>query len=148
MRSGDRKSSNKGFLQSLLESTAISDLDLYKIVSVLREDSDVQDILNREQASHLGLSMSDVRPYRIGVHQFVELPPGSVKLGLDEQDCRQPRRKAYDPNLQFFEKPGSEGVDERLGRVRFGDLRELSLLPGGALEVEGVGEENEDDAEV
>ena len=53
---GDRKSSNKAFLQSLLESTALSDLDLYTIVSVLREDSEVHDILNREQAVEVNMN--------------------------------------------------------------------------------------------
>jgi hypothetical protein len=53
---GDRKSANKAFLQSLLESTALSDLDLYTIVSVLREGSDVHDILNREQAVEVNMN--------------------------------------------------------------------------------------------
>jgi hypothetical protein len=53
---GDRKSSNKAFLQSFLESTALSDLDLYTIVSVLREDSEVHDILNREQAVEVNMN--------------------------------------------------------------------------------------------
>lgn len=53
---GDRKSANKGFLQSLLESTALSDLELYTIVSVLREDSEVHDILNREQAVEVNMN--------------------------------------------------------------------------------------------
>ncbi|CCQ37076.1 DUF499 domain protein [Natronomonas moolapensis 8.8.11] len=53
---GDRKSSNKAFLQSLLESTALSDLDLYTIVSVLREGSEVHDILNREQAVEVNMN--------------------------------------------------------------------------------------------
>ncbi len=53
---GDRKSANKGFLQALLESTAVSDLELYTIVSVLREDSEVNDILNREQAVEVNMN--------------------------------------------------------------------------------------------
>ena len=53
---GDRKSANKAFLQSLLESTALSDLELYTIVSVLREDSEVHDILNREQAVEVNMN--------------------------------------------------------------------------------------------
>ena len=53
---GDRKSANKGFLQALLESTAISDLELYTIVSVLREDSEVNDILNREQSVEVNMN--------------------------------------------------------------------------------------------
>jgi len=53
---GDRKSANKAFLQSLLESTALSDLELYTVVSVLREDSEVHDILNREQAVEVNMN--------------------------------------------------------------------------------------------
>jgi len=53
---GDRKSANKAFLQSLLESTALSDLGLYTIVSVLREGSEVHDILNREQAVEVNMN--------------------------------------------------------------------------------------------
>ena len=53
---GDRKSANKAFLQSLLESTALSDLELYTIVSVLREDSEVHGILNREQAVEVNMN--------------------------------------------------------------------------------------------
>ncbi|MDH5020349.1 DUF499 domain-containing protein [Halobacterium rubrum] len=53
---GDRKSANKAFLQSLLESTALSDLELYTIVSVLREGSEVHDILNREQAIEVNMN--------------------------------------------------------------------------------------------
>ncbi|WP_049916460.1 DUF499 domain-containing protein [Haloferax volcanii] len=53
---GDRKSANKGFLQALLESTALSDLDLYTVVSVLREGSEVHDILNREQAVEVNMN--------------------------------------------------------------------------------------------
>jgi hypothetical protein len=53
---GDRKSANKAFLQSLLESTALSDLDLYTVVSVLREGSEVHDILNREQAVEVNMN--------------------------------------------------------------------------------------------
>ena len=53
---GDRKSANKAFLQALLESTALSDFDLYTIVSVLREGSEVHDILNREQAVEVNMN--------------------------------------------------------------------------------------------
>lgn len=54
--SGDRKSANKGFLQALLESTALTELELYTIVSVLREESEVHDILNREQAVEVNMN--------------------------------------------------------------------------------------------
>ncbi|MFC7198917.1 DUF499 domain-containing protein [Halospeciosus flavus] len=53
---GDRKSANKAFLQALLESTALSDLDLFTIVSVLREGSEVHEILNREQAVEVNMN--------------------------------------------------------------------------------------------
>ena len=53
---GDRKSANKAFLQALLESTALSDLELHTIVSVLREGSEVHDILNREQAVEVNMN--------------------------------------------------------------------------------------------
>jgi hypothetical protein len=46
---GRRRSANKGFLQALLEATNDSSNDLYTIVSVLREGSDVHDILNRQE---------------------------------------------------------------------------------------------------
>jgi len=54
--SGDRKSANKGFLQALLEATAQPDLELYTIVSVLRDDSEVHDILDREQAVQVNMN--------------------------------------------------------------------------------------------
>ncbi|QSX00996.1 DUF499 domain-containing protein [Haloterrigena alkaliphila] len=54
--SGDRRSANQGFLQALLESTALSDLELYTIVSVLREGSEVHNILNREQAVEVNMN--------------------------------------------------------------------------------------------
>lgn len=53
---GDRESANRGFLQALLESTALSDLDLFTIVSVLRENSTVHNILNREQAVEVNMN--------------------------------------------------------------------------------------------
>jgi hypothetical protein len=54
----DKKSDNRGFLQSLLEAPGKSDLDLYNIVSVLREDSEVHNILNREKGSLVEINMN------------------------------------------------------------------------------------------
>jgi len=68
---GDRKSANKAFLQSLLESTALSDLDLYTIVSVLREDSEVHDILNREQAVEVNMN-NQVDKREVLHHRLIE----------------------------------------------------------------------------
>jgi hypothetical protein len=68
---GDRKSANKGFLQSLLEATALSDIDLYTIVSVLREGSEVHDILNREQAVEVNMN-NQVDKREVLRHRLVE----------------------------------------------------------------------------
>ncbi|WP_049909041.1 DUF499 domain-containing protein [Halorubrum saccharovorum] len=68
---GDRKSANKAFLQSLLESTALSDLELYTIVSVLREDSEVHDILNREQAVEVNMN-NQVDKRQVLHHRLIE----------------------------------------------------------------------------
>jgi hypothetical protein len=45
---GRRKSANRGFLQSLFETTSRPNTELFAFVSVLREGSDVHDILSRE----------------------------------------------------------------------------------------------------
>jgi len=68
---GDRKSANKAFLQSLLESTALSDLELYTIVSVLRDDSEVHDILNREQAVEINMN-NQVDKREVLRHRLIE----------------------------------------------------------------------------
>ncbi|WP_440992066.1 DUF499 domain-containing protein [Haloarchaeobius baliensis] len=68
---GDRKSANKAFLQSLLESTALSDLELYTIVSVLREGSEVHDILNREQAVEVNMN-NQVDKREVLRHRLIE----------------------------------------------------------------------------
>ncbi|AUX08315.1 ATPase (AAA+ superfamily)-like protein [Halalkaliarchaeum desulfuricum] len=68
---GDRKSANKAFLQSLLESTALSDLELYTIVSVLREDSEVHDILNREQAVEVNMN-NQVDKRQVLLHRLID----------------------------------------------------------------------------
>ncbi|MFC7080277.1 DUF499 domain-containing protein [Halorussus caseinilyticus] len=46
--SGRRKDANRGFLQALFETTSRPTTDLFAFVSVLREGSDVHDILSRE----------------------------------------------------------------------------------------------------
>lgn len=69
--SGDRKSANKAFLQSLLESTALSDLELYTIVSVLRDDSEVHDILNREQAVEVNMN-NQVDKREVLLHRLID----------------------------------------------------------------------------
>jgi len=56
--SGERRKANKGFLQALLESGSVSDLDLHNIISVLREDSDVHDIINREKKAVVEVNMN------------------------------------------------------------------------------------------
>lgn len=68
---GDRKSANKAFLQALLESTALSDLELYTIVSVLREDSEVHDILNREQAVEVNMN-NQVDKRQVLLHRLID----------------------------------------------------------------------------
>ncbi len=69
--SGDRKSANQGFLQALLESTALSDLELYTIVSVLREGSEVHNILNREQAVEVNMN-NQVDKREVLRHRLIE----------------------------------------------------------------------------
>ena len=68
---GDRRSANKGFLQALLESTALSDLELYTIVSVLRDDSEVHDILNREQGVEVNMN-NQVDKREVLLHRLFE----------------------------------------------------------------------------
>jgi len=68
---GDRKSANQGFLQALLESTALSNLELYTIVSVLREGSEVHNILNREQAVEVNMN-NQVDKREVLHHRLIE----------------------------------------------------------------------------
>jgi len=67
--SGDRKKANRGFLQAYLEATDKSDADVFAIVSVLREGSEVHDILDRENASEANMndkvSKRDVLRHRL-----------------------------------------------------------------------------------
>ena len=51
-----RKAANKGFLQALLETSTRPDTELYSIVSVLREESDVHDILSRQERVEVNMS--------------------------------------------------------------------------------------------
>jgi hypothetical protein len=55
---GDRRKSNRMFLQSFLETAGLEDSGLFAIVSVLREDSEIHNILNREDqtASEINIS--------------------------------------------------------------------------------------------
>jgi hypothetical protein len=46
--SEDRKAANRGFLQAYLEATEEPDADVFAFVSVLRDDSAIHDILNRQ----------------------------------------------------------------------------------------------------
>ncbi|MFC6875279.1 DUF499 domain-containing protein [Halobellus marinus] len=70
---GRRKSANKGFLQALLEAT--SRTNLFAIISVLREGSDVHDILSRQERVEVNMSNQvDIR--EVLRHRLVE--PGSI----------------------------------------------------------------------
>jgi len=70
---GRRLSANRGFLQALLETT--SRTNLFAIVSVLREGSDVHDILSRQTRVEVNMSNQvDIRD--VLRHRLVE--PGSV----------------------------------------------------------------------
>ncbi len=72
---GRRLSANKGFLQALLETT--SRTNLFAIVSVLREGSDVHDILSRQTRVEVNMSNQvDIRD--VLRHRLVE--PGSVDV--------------------------------------------------------------------
>ncbi|EMA23815.1 DUF499 domain-containing protein [Haloarcula marismortui] len=70
---GRRKSANKGFLQALLEAT--SRTNLFAIISVLREGSDVHDILSRQERVEVNMSNQvDIR--EVLRHRLVE--PGTI----------------------------------------------------------------------
>lgn len=70
---GRRKNANKGFLQALLEATART--DLFAIISVLREGSDVHDILSRQPRVELNMS-NQVDITDVLRHRLVE--PGTI----------------------------------------------------------------------
>jgi hypothetical protein len=70
---GRRKNANKGFLQALLEAT--SRTNLFAIISVLREGSDVHDILSRQQRVEVNMS-NQVDIKEVLRHRLVE--PGSI----------------------------------------------------------------------
>jgi hypothetical protein len=72
---GRRLSANKGFLQALLETT--SRTNLFAIVSVLREGSDVHDILSRQTRVEVNMS-NQVDIKDVLRHRLVE--PGSVDM--------------------------------------------------------------------
>ncbi|WP_135853937.1 DUF499 domain-containing protein [Halorussus salinus] len=67
----DRESANRAFLQSLLEATALPDLELYTIVSVLRKGSKVHDILDREDAVEVNMS-SKVSKRDVLLHRLID----------------------------------------------------------------------------
>lgn len=66
---GRRKDANRGFLQALLETTSHPDTELFAIISVLREGSDVHDILSRQQRIEVNMSkqvdIQDVLRHRL-----------------------------------------------------------------------------------
>ena len=72
---GRRESANKGFLQALLETT--SRTNLFAIVSVLREGSDVHDILSRQTRVEVNMS-NQVDIKDVLRHRLVE--PDSVDM--------------------------------------------------------------------
>ncbi len=82
---GTRKDANRGFLQALLEATSRPDLDLYAIISVLREGSDVHDILSRQQRVEVNMSnqvdIRDVLRHRL-VADIDD--PGAMRSLVDE----------------------------------------------------------------
>ena len=53
---GRRKRANKGFLQALLETTSRPATELFAVVSVLREGSEVHDILSRQETVPVNMS--------------------------------------------------------------------------------------------
>lgn len=67
----DRESANRAFLQSLLEATALPDLELYTIVSVLRKGSKVHNILDREDAVEVNMS-SKVSKRDVLLHRLID----------------------------------------------------------------------------
>jgi len=110
---GDRKSANKAFLQSLLESTALSDLELYTIVSVLREGSEVHDILNREQAVEVNMN-NQVDKREVLRHRLID----SVNEGAARDRQRILRRVR--PSRWARRSPR---------RLAVGDARPVSVHP-------------------
>jgi len=72
---GRRESANKGFLQALLETT--SRTNLFAIVSVLREGSDVHDILSRQTRVEVNMSnqvdIKDVLRHRLVEPESVDM---------------------------------------------------------------------------
>lgn len=67
----DHESANRAFLQSLLEATALPDLELYTIVSVLRKGSEVHNILDREDAVEVNMS-SKVSKRDVLLHRLID----------------------------------------------------------------------------
>ncbi|MFC7236678.1 DUF499 domain-containing protein [Halosegnis marinus] len=67
----DLESANRGFLQALMEATAIESLDLFTIASVLRRGSKVHDILNREDAVQVNMD-SKVSKEDVLLHRLID----------------------------------------------------------------------------
>ncbi|MDQ2055871.1 DUF499 domain-containing protein [Halobellus sp. H-GB7] len=87
---GRREGANKGFLQALLETTSRPDTELYAIISVLREGSDVHDILARQQRVEVNMSnqvdIRDVLRHRL----------------IDSIDDRSAMRSLVDEYIQAY----------------------------------------------
>lgn len=66
----DLESANRGFLQSLMEATALDSLDLFTIVSVLRRGSAVHNILDREDAVQMNMN-SKVSKRDVLLHRLI-----------------------------------------------------------------------------
>ncbi|WP_135823667.1 DUF499 domain-containing protein [Halorussus ruber] len=67
----EHESANRAFLQALLEATALPDLELYTIVSVLRKGSKVHNILDREDAVEVNMS-SKVSKRDVLLHRLID----------------------------------------------------------------------------
>ncbi|WP_153952805.1 DUF499 domain-containing protein [Halosegnis longus] len=67
----DRRAANRGFLQALMEATAMDSLELYTIMSVLRQGSAVHDILDREDAVQVNMN-SKVSKRDVLLHRLID----------------------------------------------------------------------------
>ena len=54
--SGSREAANRGFLQAMCEASTRPETELFPVVSVLREESTVQDILSRQERVEVNMS--------------------------------------------------------------------------------------------
>ncbi len=83
---GRRKAANKGFLQALFETSTRPDTELFSIVSVLREESDVHDILSRQERVEVNMS-NQVSIREVLRHRLVE--------GIDDESRLQSLVESY-----------------------------------------------------